>query len=300
MDAVDRLFDRGALVRAWTQRGTLHIVPAEDLAWMLRVTAERQLQMAAPRYRELGLGAPELASIERLLVGALRGGNALTRAEVFDVLERAGIGTDAQRGAHAVQNLALRGIICQGPVVHRPDAVSREQLFVLSGEHLPSAPMPSDPAVEMFVRYIIGHGPATAEDFAWWAGVTLAVARAAAASASDSRLHEVENGCFVAATRPRRSASAAAVLALGAFEEFYISYRDRSPAGDAERLALVGPGKNGMVRPIILRDGEIVGVWKQSTAVGRHTEAPAAELFAHVDEQQLAGALSRYAAFVSG
>ena len=29
---VDRLFNRGTLVRAWTQRGTLHVIPADDLA----------------------------------------------------------------------------------------------------------------------------------------------------------------------------------------------------------------------------------------------------------------------------
>src|SRR5690606_1301913 len=82
---VDKLFDAGVLVRTWTQRGTLHIVPAEDLAWMLRVTGQRQLRMAAPRYRELGLGEDELATVQRVLTGALRGGNAMTRAELFAV-----------------------------------------------------------------------------------------------------------------------------------------------------------------------------------------------------------------------
>ncbi|MGO2745459.1 DNA glycosylase AlkZ-like family protein, partial [Microbacterium sp.] len=89
--AVDRLFNRGVLVRAWTQRGTLHIIPAEDLAWVLSVTGERQVRMEAPRYRELGLGPGELATVERVLTGALRGGNALTRAELFALLDGAGI-----------------------------------------------------------------------------------------------------------------------------------------------------------------------------------------------------------------
>ncbi|WP_294980805.1 DNA glycosylase AlkZ-like family protein [uncultured Microbacterium sp.] len=31
---VDRAFAAGGLVRAWTQRGTLHIVAAEDLGWI--------------------------------------------------------------------------------------------------------------------------------------------------------------------------------------------------------------------------------------------------------------------------
>ncbi len=299
--AVDRLFNRGVLVRAWTQRGTLHIIPAEDLAWVLRVTGERQLSMAAPRYRELGLGADELATVERVLTGALRGGNALTRSELFDVLEKSGIDPTAQRGLHAVQNLALRGIICQGRVVPRPGGASRDQLFVLTEEHIGQSAGPSDPAAEMFVRYIVGHGPASAEDFAWWAGLTLGAARAAA-SVPDERIHEVDDGIFAARSRPRRSARAASVLALGPFEEYYISYRDRSVACPPEHLGAVGPGKNGMVRPILLADGVIIGTWRHSTAMGRHTDDPVPELLEPdaAGDQDVAEALDRYAAFVAG
>lgn len=300
--AVDRLFNRGALVRAWTQRGTLHIIPAEDLAWVLSVTGERQLRMAAARYRELGLGAEELALVERVISAALVGGNALPRAELLALLERAGIDPRDQRGQHSIQNLALRGVVCQGPVVAKDGGISREQLFVLAEEHIPVSVTPSDPAAELFVRYVVGHGPATAEDFAWWAGLTLTAARAAAeASVGDPRIEQTDERQFAASARPRRSARAASVLALGSFEEFYISYVDRTIACPPEHLAAIGPGKNGMVRPIVLADGVVVGTWRHSTAVGRHTDDPMPELFtaAAVDEPALAAALARYAAFIT-
>ncbi len=301
--AVDRLFNRGVLVRAWTQRGTLHIVPAEDLAWTLSVTGERQLHMAAPRYRELGLGADELATCERVIRGALSGGNRLTRLELFDVLQKAGIEPSGQRGLFAVQNLALRGIICQGPVVPRAGGVSRDQLFVLTEEHIPESAVPSDPLAEMFVRYIIGHGPATAEDFAWWSGLTLGAARAgAAASASDARIRPIDEGAFVARSMPRRNAAAPTVVALGSFEEYYISYSDRTVACPPELSAAIGPGKNGMVRPILLADGIVVGTWRHSTAVGRHTDDAVPELMTAgaADEADVVAALDRYAAFIAG
>ena len=298
---VDRLFDRGVLVRAWTQRGTLHVVPAEDLEWMLQVTGERQLKMAAPRYRELGLGADEHARVEHAVMSALAGGNALTRAELFALVAGVGIDPAGQRGGHAVQHLALRGLICQGPLVHRDGAVAREQRFVRVDELAATAVRPADPAAEMFVRYAIGHGPVTAEDFAWWAGITLGAARAAAAAgAGDERVLEIDEGRFIGARRPRRSASAASVHALGAFEELYISYQDRSPAGPERVRRLIGPSANGMVRPIIVRDGEIVGAWAQSTAVGRHADEPRVELFDDVDAEAVRAALARYTAFVTG
>src|SRR5687768_12358550 len=33
--------DSGAVVRSWPMRGTLHLVPPEDLRWMLDLTADR-------------------------------------------------------------------------------------------------------------------------------------------------------------------------------------------------------------------------------------------------------------------
>ena len=300
--AVDRLFSQGTLVRAWTQRGTLHIIAADDLAWVLSVTGQRQLQMAAPRYRELGLGGEELAIIERVIVAALRGGNQLTRNELFSVLESTGIDPRNQRGLHSIQNLALRGIICQGPVVTREGSVSREQLFVLTEEHISAPEAPSDPAAELFIRYIIGHGPATAEDFAWWAGLTLGSARAAAAaSEADARIHQIDDAQFAARVRPRRS-DTPSVIALGPFEEYYISYRDRTVACPPELLATVGPAKNGMVRPIILAVGSVIGTWRHSSAVGRHTEDPQPENLTPgaASAEAVAMALNRYAAFIAG
>lgn len=297
--SVDARFDDGTLVRAWTQRGTLHIVPSADLGWMLGITAQRQLRAAAPRYRELGLDDAHFLTAERAIRAALRGGKGLTRAGVFAVLESVGIDPAQQRGIHTIQNLALRGIICQGPVVHRAEGIAREQLFVLTEEHIAVSARPSDPEAEMFVRYIIGHGPATAADFAWWSGLPITVTRAAA-SRADTRIGEIEEGLFAAAVRPRRHPRAASVFALGAFEEYYISYADRSPIAQAAQAARIGPGKNGIVRPILLADGAVIGTWRQSTAVGRHTDAPEAEVFSDADAPLVAAALSRYATFISG
>ena len=118
----------------------------------------------------------------------------------------------------------------------------------------------------------------------------------------DERVHEIEDGLFAARNRPRRSPRVARVQALGPFEEYYISYQDRTVACPPEHLAAVGPGKNGMVRPILLADGVVVGTWRHSTAAGRHREDPVPELFAPVSGsgEDVAAALDRYAAFITG
>jgi hypothetical protein len=298
---VDAAFDRGELVRSWTMRGTIHIIPPRDLGWVLSVTGERQLRAAAARHRGLGLDAEAFARAEAATIAALRGGNRLSRAEYFDVLRGVGIEPRDQRGVHVIYALAVRGILCQGPVVARPGGPTREQYLVLADEWITERAAPVDPLAELFARYIDGHGPAGAADFAWWAGLPLGMARQAA-EASRDRLVEVEADLFVAPVRPRRSASAADVVALPPFEEYFLSYSDRTAACAPEFLSDVGPGLNGIVRPIILAHGAVAGVWTHSTAVGRHLDDPVPELLAPgaATDAEVSAALARYAAFIGG
>ncbi len=293
---VDRAFDRGELVRAWTMRGTLHIIPARDLRWVLSVTAERQRRQAAGRRRDLGVDTAMVAAVVSAAVPRLRDGG-LTRAEMFEVFAGVGIDPTGQRGIHLLSELTLDGLICQGPVVAR-DGVTREQRFVLVDQHIRAHAAPDDPLAELFVRYIDGHGPAGVVDFAWWSGLTLGQSREARDRAA-ARVREVEEGMFVSVDRVRRSSDAPAVLALAAFDEYYISYADRTAVCDPAHLPLVGPGKNGMVRATIVADGRVIGCWTHASAslgappelFATAGEAPAA------DEAAVRAALARFTRF---
>lgn len=301
--AVDAAFERGDVVRAWPMRGTLHIVPARDLAWMLSITGERQLRQAAPRHRDLGLDAGDFTRAEALARRALAGGGRLTRADFTAMLATGGIDPAGQRGIHVLHVLALRGVIVSGPVVPRAGGPSREQYVVLADEWIPDPRTPADPLAELAARFVASHGPAGARDLAWWAGLPLGIARAAMVQA-EGRIVAVDDGSdaphVTAGSAPRRAASAPRVLALPPFEEYYLSYADRTVPCAPEFLDSVGPSKNGIVRPILVDEGRVVGVWTHSLAVGRHDEDPLPELFAPTDPDQVAAALGRYAAFVTG
>lgn len=291
---VDRAFDRGDLVRAWTMRGTLHAIPARDLGWVLQVTAGRQRQQAASRQRDLGIDDDMLALTVRALTPALHDGGR-TRSEIFEILEGVGIDPTGQRGLHLLFALTIDGLICQGPVVAR-DGVTREQRFVLVDDHIREHAQPDDPLAELFVRYIAGHGPAGIADFAWWSGLTLGQSREAAAQA-EGRVSEIDDGLFATPDRPRRAAGAASVLALGAFDEYYLSYADRTTVCAQEHLAAVGPGKNGMVRATLVEHGRVIGCWMHATA---HRGLPP-EFFAPPgDPDAVAAAIARFERFTGG
>lgn len=301
---VDAAFDRGEIVRSWTMRGTIHVIPAEDLAWVLSITGERQARQAAGVRRAEAIDAAEIGRAERAARAALAGGNRMTRKELAEVWEAAGVSTAKQRGYHLLVALSLLGVICQGPVVPRESGPTREQYIVLAEDWIRSSVTPADPLAEFFFRYIASHGPAGPRDFAWWTGLPLGVARTAAAAASDrlrTVAEEPEPQYVVDHPVPRRSATAPEVLALPPFEEYYLSYVDRTVPCAPEFLKAIGPSMNGIVRPILVARGEIVGVWTHSVAVGRHADDPVPELFTPgaATDDEVSTALTRYRDFIT-
>ena len=93
-----------------------------------------------------------------------------------------------------------------------------------------------------------------------------------------------------------------AVQAQEFFEESYLSYRDRTAGMPPEVARAVGPGANGRVRPLLVADGEIIGVWTHSLAVGRHADDPVPELLVPgaATNAEVAAALDRYRRFITG
>ena len=300
---VDQAFERGEIVRAWTQRGTLHIIAAADLEWMLRITSARQAKLYAPVHRGLGIEHDHLAGAERAVRAALAGGNRLTRAEFAEVLASAGEETAGMRGNHILSALALRGVIVLGPVVPRESGPTRDQYLVLADDWITDSISPDEPMAELLVRYVRGHGPASVADFAWWAGFPKGLAAEAREAAGD-RLVEVGDGLLMTTEPPPRRRAVPAVVALPPFEEYYLSYADRSipvPTHLApEAASIVGPSANGFVRPVLVRDGELVGVWAHSLAAGKHHLDPVPQVFGEVAASDVDDALARYLRFITG
>jgi hypothetical protein len=246
-----------SIVRTWPMRRTLHLVPAADVGWMLRLLAPRLLKSSEGRYRALGLDGADFSRGRRLLERALAGGNRLTRQEAYAVLERGGVSPVGQRGIHVLSHLAQQGLICFGP------REGRQPTFVLLEEWVPTAREVSrtEGLATLATRYFRSHGPATVRDFAWWAGLPLKDAREAMEAAGPG----LDGG-------PRyrhkaRSAKPAAVL-LPPWDEYLVGYRDRAAAlghlaPDHPRLA----GAIGI--PLILIDGRVRGAWRRALTPSR-------------------------------
>ena len=277
VDEVRAAFDEGRLVRSWPMRGTLHVVAAEDLAWMLPLGTPRPLAAAAQRRGGLGLTDATIERAGEVAAEVLRGGGRRTRAELIACWAEAGLDLASSRGYHTLAVLCQRGLLVQGPFADprdteqtgehadrgaRPSA--KEQAFVLLDEWVPEPRRlgREEALAEWARRFFRSHGPADRKDLARWTGIPAADVTTAIDGARDD-LVETDGRLHDPATPDRLAAAddPGAELLLPGFDEFVLGYADRSQVLDPEHADRICPGNNGIFRPTIVRDGQVVGTW---------------------------------------
>lgn len=198
---VDAALADGSLVIAWLCRGTLHLVRAEDHAWLLALTAREAPLLR--RLSKLGIDDPD-ARIERALDGPL------TRPEMA-----ARAGTTGQATPYLIGLAAARGrIVAVGTHVYAPAPEAE------------AAPVDREAALrELGRRYLAAHAPADAADLARSAGIPQRDARRALPEGFEAPDPEP--------VPPRL---------LGAFDPYFLGWRDRSFAVPPAQAKRVHPG----------------------------------------------------------
>ena len=259
---VEAACDAGEIVRSWPLRGTLHLISGEDLGWLLRLTTPRVIASAAGRRAGLGITEADLEGARETAVATLTGRRAMTRQALLATIEAAGVSTRGQRGYHLLGYLAQTGTLVLGPVDRS------QQTLVLLDEWVPNPRrLARDEALgELALRYFRSHGPATVRDLAWWSGMTLADVRRGLAVCGD-QLTTLEHDGVTYHLAPETlalTAPAAHVHLLPGFDEYLLGYRDRTAALAREHRQAIVPGGNGMFRPTIVADGEVVGTWRRT------------------------------------
>jgi hypothetical protein len=266
---VHEALDSGKVVRSWPMRGTLHFVAAEDLQWMLSLTAERSLTGSEKYLVQLGLEHTTIERARELAIETLDGGGRISRADLLTVWEKAGMNVK-DHGYRLIWHLAQTRTLCIGPT-GRTRADGTEQHFVLFDEWITtSRQLERDEALgEWALRYFRSHGPATVKDFTWWTQLKAAdVKIAIAIAAPQLESVEVDDVTYyldpqtLAAPAPRKR-KARDVFLLPGFDEYLLGYQSRDAVLPREFAANVVPGSNGIFLPIIISDGEVIGTWKR-------------------------------------
>lgn len=260
-DQIEQAIAGNRIIRTWLMRGTLHLVSASDVGWLLALIAPRQIAGSARRYLELELDENTLHRASDLFVKALEKSGTLTRSALRALLEESGISGEGQRTVHMLQYASLNGLIYQG-VTQGGDPTFR--LFQTSAE---AKTRSRDEALaELAQRYFTSRGPATIQDYIGWSGLTAAEARAGVELVKSALVQEMLDGqtYLFAPSIDVKPQPAPTAYALPGFDEYLLGYKERSTVLDPQYAQQVCPGKNGIFFPTIVIDGRIVGTWKRT------------------------------------
>ncbi len=250
--ALEAALDERALLVTWVNRGTLHLIAAEDEPLLHLLTTPQLRTANERRLRQEGVSDAAASRGVRALAKALSDG-PLPRAQARAVLERAGVPVAGQAFTHVLFRATLDGLILRG---------GGELSFVLASDWLGERPrLDRDAALaELARRYLAGHGPASDRDLARWAQILLRDARRGLRAVAPV---ERPDGLLELPGR-RRTPPLPAPRLLGPFDPLLLGWCSREFLGACEVVT-----SNGIVKAVALVDGQITGTW---TAPGGRVE----------------------------
>jgi Winged helix DNA-binding domain len=261
---VTSALEDGRLIRTHVLRPTWHYVRAEDIGWLLELTAPRvrrttEAQLRGPHgFDDRGLDRATAKVVEILEEEPDR-----TRGRLAEGLRDRGVETDGQSLMILLAHLELDRIVCSG----RP--VGEDHTYALFAERVQSPRrLDRDEALgELALRYFTGHGPATERDLAYWATLTLTdVRRGFSVVGERLASFEYDGRTFWHAPGdlPRRRGEPAGHL-LQILDEMYRGYQDTRWVLDAEGIV---PRARESAIGMALVDAQLLAAMKRTVTAG--------------------------------
>lgn len=257
---IDEAINKGEIIRTHVLRPTWHFVSSDDIYWMLELTAPQIKTIAKSRHATLGLTADVLKKANMLIIKALSGGKHLTREALMAILNKAKITTDIYRSSHIMLCAELDGIVCSGA------AQGNKPTYALLSERVKQKKSLTreEALAQLAQRYFVSHCPATLQDFIWWSGLSVKDARHGLEMVKSNFITEtIGTETYWLTNTFNISKNKSSLYLLPAFDEFIISYRNRSASLplDHHKKAI---SSNGIFRPVIVLNGQVIGLWKRA------------------------------------
>jgi hypothetical protein len=289
---VQQLLDDGTVLRTHVLRGTWHFVLPDDIRWLVELTAPGLRRTYRSAQQGLGLTDVQLQRARTVIVDALGGTAALSRRQLGERLRGAGLPAEGQRLGLMLGDAEQQALICSGP--------GGADSYALLAARAPSARRldREEALAELVLRYVTGHGPATARDLTYWATLTRTDVRAGLGALGD-RLERTEHDgrtYWSAGGPPDDLRLEPRAHLLQTLDEYHNGFQDSryllDLAGLVPRARLPRVG-------MVLVDGQMVGGMRRD--VGEAEVVFDVHLYRDLDDgeqQAVADAADRYGAFL--
>jgi hypothetical protein len=257
-----RVNDR-MLVRTWCMRGTMHLLAADDIDWLLSAIAPAVIRGAWHWLEKRGgLERERAMTVLEEAYRVLKTKGPMTRRELMAVVAQR-YGPEVKSAAAGVVHLnGMLGRMCFGP--NRGAEPTYVALDVWLGRKVKASAKPDH--LKLVRRYLGGYGPAAPRDLAAWWNLPLTEAKEAWALLQEELIEldvegqsvwqlASESSALTDNTRPGHT-----VRLLPAFDTYLLGYYDRDFAVPLKYQKRVFHG--GEIVPTILVDGCAAGTWR--------------------------------------
>ena len=266
------LWEDRTLVKTWAMRGTLHLLPADELPlWHAALSTSRRYMNSASWQKYFGITLEELDRLTEAVAVALDG-RVMTREELMREVGRltgsAGFGDKIAQSSWGtiLKPAAFSGRLCFGP------SLGQRVRFTRPDSWLGTTRPPVDPGVASAAitrRFLAAYGPATYHDLArWWGGSnSVSTARRWLAALGDEVSPVEVDGAqawMLAAHAPEvlELPPARSVRLLPGFDQYVVAashHAERLMPGDFRRRVY---RPQGWISPVLLVNGLMKGAWR--------------------------------------
>jgi len=268
-DVRDALWKSKNLVKTWLMRGTLHLIPAEDLPLFTAAMRTHWMRARNSWLNYVQLSEPEFLGLVEAIGEALDG-QVLTREELVEKAVRGRpehIRQVMRSGwGMILKPVARRGLLCFGPSRGQSVTFVRPQQWLGAWREVD----PDEALLEVARRYLRAYGPATKEDFTRWWGSWAGVGKAAWAGLAGELAPvsiEGRRADLLASDSERiaKQLTAESVVLLPPFDPYVMGHSSRDHIVEAANLSRVSRTA-GWISAVVLVDGHVAGTWTHVAA----------------------------------
>ncbi len=273
------IYEERGLLRTHCMRGTVHLLPLSQYRTVLAATSGQLDGM----YRRAFSHLENKDEIESAIVEVIEQRGPLSHTAVAAALP---FQVDERDLYRLINELCTRGILIKSTVVgswrsnvYNYELLRRWQPAIPEGETDRTRAQ-----AQLVERYLAAYAPASLADISWWTGLSQAQVKKNLtrmtrrpisvdfeALGYSAYILEDQLGQLEAWKPPRETE----VLFLPAFDPYIVAYIQRERMIDPGRYNQVFRGIAGLIEPVILADGRIIGTWKYKV----EADQPRFELF---------------------
>lgn len=263
-DVRKALWKEKTLVKTWLMRGTLHLIPADDLPVYAAAMRTRWVKPSDAWLKFLGVSEPELRSLVGTIAGALNG-QPMTREEVIAMAGKGqpeNVWKWLKSGWGGVlKPVARQGLLCFGPSRAQNVTFVRPQEWLGHWRDIE----PDSALLEVARRYLRTYGPATKTDFTRWFGNWPGAGNAAWSGLAGELARVTVDGVradMLAADLPKlaRVKVEQSVALLPTFDPYLMGHSNRDHLFDPKHRAKVSRTA-GWISAVVLVQGQVAGTW---------------------------------------